>query len=307
MESNCRKQFSGIGDTGEHEDGVKKFITTVRAAVIGEHPSLREYFDIYANEAIFGLSIIEDDLLELAGDAKVLEVGAGALLLSGYLASCGLKVFAIEPIVSGFSHFYQLQNAVVKYYDKIGLQVRLINSTIEQFKEPERFDYIFSINVFEHVHNVEQALANAYLSLKHRGVLRIYCPNYHFPYEPHFNIPTLINKKLTECVFGTFIQTSSRMPQPRETWDGLNWINVTKVGKCLHARFGNSPKFNPHATYRIFVRAIDDAQFSGRRSTWIMWVLRAIHYTGLMHLFKFVPIRVSPVMDFRVERVLNEA
>jgi SAM-dependent methyltransferase len=191
----------------------------------------------------------------------------------------------------------------VKHYATIGVQLKLIESTIEEFFDTERFDYIFSINAFEHVRDVEQAITNTYLSLKHGGALRIYCPNYHFPYEPHFNIPTLISKKLTEYVFGNFILTSSRMPQPKETWEGLNWINVTQVSKFLSSRFGNSPKFNSLATFRIFTRAIDDVQFSERRSRWVNWVLRAIHHAGLMNLFRYLPIKFSPVMDFRLERV----
>jgi 2-polyprenyl-3-methyl-5-hydroxy-6-metoxy-1,4-benzoquinol methylase len=292
-----------MGVTDHQDVAVKTFIANVRAAVIGQHPARQEYFDIYANEAIFGLSVIKDDLRVLPQDATVLEVGAGTLLLSGYLASLGLRVHAIEPISSGFSHFHELQNAVVEHYEKIGLQMNLIESTIEKFIDTECFDYIFSINVFEHLQDVEQALTNAYLSLKNRGVLRIYCPNYHFPYEPHFNIPTLISKRLTEYLFGNLIMTSLRMPQAKETWDGLNWINVTRVKRLLYSRFGNKPIFNRLATYRIVTRVLYDLQFSQRRSKWITLVLRTINRAGLLNLFKCFPVTVSPVMDFRVERV----
>jgi SAM-dependent methyltransferase len=215
----------------------------------------------------------------------------------------GLRVYALEPIAAGFSHFHELQSAVVKHYEGIGLELRLIESQIEKFFDAERFDYIFSINVFEHIHDVEQALANAYLSLKHRGALRIYCPNYHFPYEPHFNIPTLINKKLTGYFLRNLIAASSRMPQPKETWDGLNWINASQVNKFLHARFGNRPIFNQLATYRIIVRFLNDAQFSKRRPKWAAGLLWAINQVGLLNLFKLCPVKFSPVMDFRLERV----
>jgi 2-polyprenyl-3-methyl-5-hydroxy-6-metoxy-1,4-benzoquinol methylase len=282
---------------------VEEFIANVRASVILQYPGQQEYFDIYANEAIFGLSIIKDDVSVLPHEATVLEVGAGALLLSGYLASLGLRVYALEPIAAGFSHFHELQSAVVKHYKNLGLQFRLIKSTIEEFFDPERFDYIFSINVFEHIHDVEQALANAYLSLKHRGTLRIYCPNYHFPYEPHFNIPTLINKKLTEYFFRNLIAASLRMPQPKETWEGLNWINASRVNKFLHGRFGNRPIFNRLATYRVIVRVVNDSQFSKRRPEWATWFLWLVNRAGLLNLFKLCPVKFSPVMDFRLERV----
>jgi len=282
---------------------VEEFVANVRASVILQYPGQQEYFDIYANEAIFGLSIIKEDVSVLPREATVLEVGAGALLLSGYLASLGLRVYELEPIAAGFSHFHELHSAVVKHYESIGLQLTLIESTIEKFLDSERFDYIFSINVFEHIHDVEQAFANAYLSLKHRGALRIYCPNYHFPYEPHFNIPTLINKKLTGYFFRNLIAASSRMPQPKEIWEGLNWINASRVNKFLHGRFGNRPIFNRLATYWIIVRVLNDSQFRKRRPKWATWFLWAINRVGLLTLFKLWPVKFSPVMDFRLERV----
>jgi 2-polyprenyl-3-methyl-5-hydroxy-6-metoxy-1,4-benzoquinol methylase len=292
-----------MGMTDHQELALKKFIAKARGAVIGQHPARQEHFDIYANEAIFGLSVIKDDLIILPRGATVLEVGAGALLLSGYLASSGLRVYALEPIAAGFSHFHELQGAVVKHYATIGVQLKLIESTIEEFFDTERFDYIFSINAFEHVRDVERAITNTYLSLKHGGALRIYCPNYHFPYEPHFNIPTLINKKLTQYFFATFIMTSPRMPQPKETWEGLNWINVTQVNRFIRGRFETSPIFNPLATYQIVTRVLQDLQFSERRAKWITLFLRVINRAGLLKLFKFIPVTLSPVMDFRVERV----
>ena len=282
---------------------VEEFIANVRASVVLQDPGQQEYFDIYANEAKFGLSIIKDDVIALPREATVLEIGAGVLLLSGYLASLGLRVYALEPIATGFSHFHELHSAVVEHYKTIGLQLRLIESTIEEFFDSERFDYIFSINVFEHIHNVEQALANAYLSLKRRGALRIYCPNYHFPYEPHFNIPTLINKKLTEYFFRNLITASSNMPQPKETWEGLNWINANRVNKFLQGRFGNRPIFNRLATYWIMVRVLNDSQFSKRRPKWVTWFLWTINQVGLLNLFKLCPVKFSPVMDFRLERL----
>jgi hypothetical protein len=93
------------------------------------------------------------------------------------------------------------------------------------------------------------------------------------------------------------------MAQTNETWDGLNWINVSLVNNFLHGRFGSKPILNRLATYRIVTRALHDLQFSDRRSKWITLVLRAINFAGLLRLFKFFPVKMSPVMDFRVERI----
>lgn len=230
-----------------------------------------------------------------------MEIGAGLLLLSGYLASRGMQIHALEPIAGGFSHFREMQDAVKRHYEKIGLKLNLIDSPIEKYLSTENFDYVYSINVFEHIADVDLGLSNAYLSLKHGGRLRIYCPNYHFPYEPHFNILTLFNKRLTGFVFKSAI-ASSRMDSPQETWDALNWINVSQVRRLFRQRFGNEPIFNQLATYQIVSRILCDPQFTARRSKWMSMVLRMLGRIGLLQLFKFLPVRFSPVMDFYVKR-----
>jgi 2-polyprenyl-3-methyl-5-hydroxy-6-metoxy-1,4-benzoquinol methylase len=192
-------------------DDIGGFISDVRASILEQDRTQQNYFDIYANEARFGLSVIKDDLSNLAHGAEIMEIGAGILLLSGYLAQKGFRVHALEPIGEGFSLLRTLQSAVLRHYENNGVQLKLIESAIENISDKERFDYVFSINVFEHIGNIERGLVNSYLSLRVGGVLRVYCPNYLFPYEPHFNIPTLVSKRLTEFVFKGWIVDSSCM------------------------------------------------------------------------------------------------
>ncbi|MGZ3592467.1 MAG: class I SAM-dependent methyltransferase [Syntrophales bacterium] len=282
-------------------DGLSDFIDDARASVIEQCPNRQEYFDIYANEARFGFSVIETEFNALQPGSLIMEVGAGMLLLSGYLANRGMEVYALEPIAGGFSHFRELQNAVLRYYEKIGLKLNLIESPIESFSDAERFDYVYSINVFEHISDVECGLSNAYLSLKTGGTLKVCCPNYHFPYEPHFNIPTLFDKRLTESVFKSSIMKSPQMNEAQETWDALNWINVSQVRRLFRKRFGTEPIFNRLATYQIVSRVLSDPQFTARRSRWVFTVLQMLDRIGFLQLFKFFPVLFSPVMDFSVK------
>lgn len=287
--------------TNRQYSDITDFIADVRASILERSPDRQEYFDIYANEARFGFSIIETELNALQPGSSIMEVGAGLLLLSGYLASRGMKIYALEPIAGGFSHFRELQNAVMIFYEKIGLKLNLIESPIERFSDTECFDYVYSINVFEHISDAELGLSNAYLSLKIGGGLRVYCPNYHFPYEPHFNIPTLFDKRLTGLVFKSSIM-SSQMNEAQETWDALNWINVSRVRRLFRKRFGNEPMFNRLATYQIVSRVLCDPQFTARRSRWMSSALQMLNHVGLLQLFKFLPVTLSPVMDFSVKR-----
>lgn len=286
----------------QYED-IGSFLSDVRTSIITEDPTQQNYFDIYANEARFGFSLIEDDINALSQEAEVLEIGAGMLLLSGYLAFRGVRIHALEPIGTGFLHFREFHSAVMRYYENKRLHLHLIDSTIETFSEPNCFDYVFSINVFEHISNVELGLTNAYLSLSDGGSLRIYCPNYHFPYEPHFNIPTLVSKRLTEYIFKSMIFESKHVVAAKETWDMLNWITVTQVRMLFRHRFGNEPIFNPLTTYQIIRRVLVDSEFRARRPNWILLFLRVIDRLGLMHLFKYFPVMFTPIMDFRIQRI----
>lgn len=287
--------------TDRQYNNISDFVADVRASVIERFPDRQKYFDIYANEARFGFSIIEADLNALQSGSAIMEIGAGLLLLSGYLASRGEKIHALEPIASGFSHFREMQDAVRAHYEKIGLKLSLIDSPIENYSNTESFDYVYSINVFEHIADAEQGLSNAYLSLKHGGSLRVYCPNYHFPYEPHFNIPTLFDKSVTGFVFKSAI-AASWMPSAQETWEALNWINVSQIRRLFRQRFRSEPRFNQLATYQIVSRVLCDLQFTARRSTWMFTVLQILDRIGLLGLFKFLPVMFSPVMDFNVKR-----
>lgn len=279
---------------------IRGFIEEVRAAAAGADDA--RIFAIYASEAEFGWSVIRADVEALAPGAKVLEVGAGILLLSGFLASLGFDVHSVEPVAPGFSHARKLQKALLAHYARAGLRVTLVETEIEAYAEESRFHYTFSINVFEHIRDVELGLANAYRSLRPEGAMRVYCPNYHFPYEPHFNIPTLFSKRLTEMALRGVILESKRVPEAKETWEGLNWINVSRVRRFFRERFAAKPVFNARATYLIAARIMSDPEFAARRSSWMSHGLKAMRATGLLHLFKLVPAVAAPVMDFRVER-----
>src|SRR3546814_21121737 len=73
---------------------------------------------------------------------------------------------------------------VVAYY----CLPRVLDIAAEALAECDSFDFAFSINVMEHVNDVEQVIINVFNSLKENAYYDFTCPNYLFPYEPHFNI-----------------------------------------------------------------------------------------------------------------------
>ncbi len=281
---------------------ITEFIADARQYVLKHSPDLHDIFEMYANEAQFGYSIIEADLAAVPPGAAILEIGAGILVLSGFLSSTGFQVTALEPISKEFTHFQKIQQLLRLFYEERGVGLNLIENSIEDLSLREKFDYAFSINVFEHIRDIETGFVNAYLSLKPGGGLRVYCPNYSFPYEPHFNLPTLVGKRLTEICLGHWILGSQLVPKPKETWDALNWINVTQTRRIIVKRFGVSPCFNKNATYQIIHRIFSDPQFRKRRSRWLALFLETIQRMGLSSLFKIIPVRIAPIMDCKIVR-----
>ena len=80
-------------------------------------------------------------------------------------------------------------------------QFDIENIQIEKFSTKENFDLIFSINVFEHVRDWKKYIEQTNRLLKDNGLNIIFAPNYDFPYEPHFVLPIIINKTITEFFF----------------------------------------------------------------------------------------------------------
>jgi len=113
-------------------------------------------------------------------DKKILEVGGGIHLFTNFLHQ-NYDITSIEP--GGFTE------ATNDLRNQILLQNRLNvhTTTLENFKSNEKFDFIFSINVLEHTKDIEQHILSCINLLKDKNsLLFIQCPNYIFPFEPHF-------------------------------------------------------------------------------------------------------------------------
>jgi len=84
-------------------------------------------------EARFGAAIIQPERARLPAGAKVLEIGAGMLLLGCALQAAGYQVTAVEPIGSGFSHLHRLREIVWAYSGGRGCRPRLVSQMAEEF------------------------------------------------------------------------------------------------------------------------------------------------------------------------------
>lgn len=255
--------------------------------------SLTKYIKTYTEEAVFGFNRINRFLdFENKDEFKILEVGAGSFLLTAYLSLLGFNVTALEPISSGFECFNLMQNIVLEYCKTNNIVFNITNSKAEEFISSEKYDFIFSINVLEHIEKPFDALDKMKNSLAKNGRIFIYCPNYLFPYEPHFRIflPPF-GKKINEIIFKNIIT------KKQEIWNDLNFINFNQIVKYVkHNKL--FIKFNNNIIYDLFKRIETDKEFQGRMPKIVYIISKLSKNTGMINLIKFLPPNFQSPMEF---------
>ncbi len=276
---------------------IDPFLASMRQTVAQADPAALSLFDTFASEAKFGRQWLSENLAALPPGSAILEVGAGLMLLSAQLQREGYNVTALEPIGVGFSIFSKLQSLILEKAQSMGCAPTVLRYGIEELHQPESVDFAFSVNVMEHVHDIQAALANTLTALRPGSAYRFICPNYRFPYEPHFGIPTLFSKKLTFAVLHRAILGKTNLSDPAGTWASLNWISVDAINRALHAQ----PSLRVHFRKTVFADSIDrlatDKQFAARHSAWITVPLRAIAILKLHRLVVHLPSWALPQID----------
>lgn len=276
---------------------MESWLADVHKHVQGNSHDMLPILNVYEGEARFGRQYIAADLAQLAKGAKVLEVGAGSLLLSCQLVREGFKVVALEPVGDGFSHFERLRELILERAEALGCVPQMLNQFAEELSIKDYFDYAFSINVMEHVNDVKTVITNVGVSLLPAARYRFTCPNYLFPYEPHFNIPTFFSKKITEKIFRNKILRQSELPDPVGTWKSLNWITVWQVSKIASQIPELKVLFNQLFLVSTLERIGSDEEFALRRSGWMRIFILGLLKLRMHRLAGFIPVALQPVID----------
>jgi SAM-dependent methyltransferase len=252
------------------------------------------FFAQYRNEALFGLSCIQD---QLAQGMTCLEVGAGPGLLSLLLAHNGLTVDAMEPLGQGFESFGGLLG-IVQGRRTAGLNI--IRSDIEEFQAESAYNFIFSINVFEHVDDWRLGLRNVHRALKTDGKAYILCPNYNFPYEPHFSIPLLLSKRLSFKIFNRKITIHEREQNAEGLWRSLNFITYTEVKSYCKDNDINID-FDKRIMALMLKRLTYDSEFARRHPSFV-WPVSVALRLKLDEVVKLLPLRLQPYLFIIIRR-----
>lgn len=250
------------------------------------------FLDTLRAEAHLGLRLIKPFL---SPGARILEVGSGMGLLAGYLGSRGLGITALEPGLGGFGVSAALARAVQDRPEFAGLS--RLDLPAEQLSPQThgKFDFIYSVNVLEHIPLLEDALSAMGSALADGGTMLHTCPNYTVPYEPHFGVALIpFFPRWTGPLFGK--------GGHEELWDSLNFITAGRV-KRICRRHAMSVEFQPGVLHQAFLRLEQDPEFRKRQSSGpVVRLFLFLKASGLLSLLRFVPPTLSTPMVFRIRK-----
>jgi SAM-dependent methyltransferase len=281
---------------------VEDFLTRARRHVEAQTPHLLDLFDTMAAEARFARAWLDEDLRRLRPSAPILEVGGGVFLLTCQMADEGFAITAIEPTGMGFGSFEELGAIVLEFAARDGAVPTIARCKVEDFTTDARFALAFSVNVMEHIDSPDQAIKRISAALSPGGSYRFLCPNYLFPYEPHFNIPTVGSKGLTWRLLRGRIEDNAGMDDPVGVWNSLNWITVPQVKRMAGTDQSLVADFRTSTLAWMLERAMNDAEFARRRAGWMVSAVRMLRALHMFRLASLVPAVCQPIMDARLTK-----
>ena len=265
-----------------------------------ERPELIDLFLTYQNEAIAARKFLESSLIELDSGAEVLEIGGGILALAIQLASEGFKVTSVEPVGEGFTNIGYIMNIFEEIAKNENLKFNLVEFPIEECRFDHKFDFIFSINVMEHLKDPYLVLNKIVDFLASEGKYRFFCPNYDFPYEPHYS------KWIFRRMNNAYFLSESRAATSKLDYQSnpglhrsLNYLTVKKLRGTFEDLIGVEIRFNQIAFYDLAHRALNDSVLGNRHKKLVNLVL-FIDLVGLLPLLKKFPCEYSPIIDAEI-------
>ncbi len=252
------------------------------------------FLSVQKNEFLFGLSEIKD---EIKPAFQCLEIGAGSGLLSFYLSMLGCNVDAIEPMIKGFSKSGKLLSIVES---KAVNPFNIFREKIEDYNTSKKYDFIFSVNAFEHLDDWRCGVVKVNEMLNAGGKAMILCSNYNFPYESHFILPILGSKEFTHKLFKGKIKNIERDNDCEGLWDSLNLIKGTEVEMFCRQK-GINIHFDKNIVGRMVERLICDEEFRNRQNVLYPFAIFLLK-TRLHGVFSNIPIWCHPYMKIIIEK-----
>jgi 2-polyprenyl-3-methyl-5-hydroxy-6-metoxy-1,4-benzoquinol methylase len=269
------------------------------ALISKERPELIDLLSTYQNEAVAARRLLNRSLIELDIGAEILEVGGGILALSIQLASEGFKVTTVEPIGEGFAGISFIADIYAQIAREENSTFKLIQTPIEECEFDHRFDFIFSINVMEHLKDPYSVLLQLVLVLKQGGVYRFFCPNYDFPYEPHFG--KWMFRRKNRAFYLPPLRAKSKRISVSE-WQGvygsLNFITYKKL-LFFFSQSNIRYEVNTNALRELAHRSEFDKELQNRHKL-LSYVVKFLFKSRLIRVINLLPSRNWPIIDLQI-------
>jgi 2-polyprenyl-3-methyl-5-hydroxy-6-metoxy-1,4-benzoquinol methylase len=224
-------------------------------------------------------------------DKRVLEIGAGAGIVSACLALYGAHVTMVEPSTGVFDYHHAM---CAELFKALNLKANLIATPIEDMSTQQQYDLIFSINVLEHLSNVDTAFSVMSTSLANDGIMFHMCPNYLVPYEPHVGV-------LLVPFFPKLSFIVSKKLKSHPVSNMLTFITVPHIKK-LAKKYGLTVRFFPDVMYQSFMRLVTDREFKKRQSGLPLYAFRVLQSLHLLKITKYVPVCLQTPVAFEMKK-----
>lgn len=258
-----------------------------------------DYYVLSDEEAAFGFSEVEGIIAAQAKPGlRCLEIGSGPALLLGRLKARfpDGHFEGLEPASAGFGKTDAPLAAIAA---RAGLTVHRCG--YEDFTPSQKYDVIFSINVFEHVASWREYLTRTHGWLAPGGVQVILCPNYAFPWEPHVRIPIAFTKPLTYRLFRNTIESFETNADYRGLWASLNFVKKCQV-LAFARKAGLKVTSDESVMDRMFRRLFTDPHFAGRQKA-LAGIAKLFYRLGLTKVLEWPGVRLfAPFMALRMTK-----
>ena len=255
-------------------------------------------YNLWVAEAKFGFRYVKKKVKELPLSSSILEVGCGSgILLSMLVEDFPSNNFdGIEPFVDGFSSLREI-NLLVQ-----NKGVKIKNCGYENCLISKKYDLIYCVNVFEHIKDWKNFLVWISERLTDDGLFFMLCPNYSFPYESHFRIPILLNKKITYRLFKNYIDKFEEVNDSVGLWASLNFVKKRDIKKFIYNRKELCLKLSDEVEVidDMVNRITDDVEFR-KRQAFIGSIAIFLKKIGIFNVVKLFP-NFLPYMKISIRK-----
>jgi len=240
-----------------------------------------DLLETYLAESRIGLELIAP---YLRSGQRVLEVGSGIGALGHFLSENGIDIYGLEPSGTGFGVMTRLAAQI----DEAAAESSSFSPSDKSCTalDPDvdgLYNLIFSVHVMEHVEQPAQAFAAMERVLAPDGIMLHLCPNYRFPYDPHFS--ALIPFYSPAFAKRIYARRISKAPA---LWDSLNFIGARDFKKLAKSN-ELSLSFVPGVMADTFQRLIHDEMFKKRHNGIAARLARGLAGSPLNALLKRAP------------------